>query len=305
MANTQNAIDNSMLDLKVFIFNNDIPLSIIRDKNNESLEKAIRYWRKHDLLPFFPEGKHFGNINLTKLTWLRILETLRSFNYTVENTKKVCNYFFKDAYFDDLPKRNLLKNKESLLAKQLANTLSDEGTVLLEKIDEILRDEKLLYVLKFDINYLSNLLITTLDSNEEAGILIYLDGSVVELSQGKYFSHQTSIKDISEPHIYLSMTHFLKEFISDSELEKFIMPTILDDNEKMVLKELRNDNVTEIKIKKSDNKNIRIETTKSGTITGEQAKKIKQILGLSNYQEIQISTRDEKTLSFKKTNKRI
>lgn len=305
MTNSQSELDISTLDLKVFIFNNDIPLSIIKDKNNESLEKAIRYWRKHDLLPFFPEGKHFANINLTKLTWLRILETLRSFNYTVENTKKVCNYFFKDAYFDDLPKKNLIKNKDAFVAKRLANTLSEDENLLLEKIDEILRDEKLLYVLKFDINYLSNLLITTLDSSEEAGVLIFLDGGVVEFSEGKYFSHQTSIKDISEPHIYLSIKHFLKEFISDSELEKFIMPAILDDNEKMVLKELRNDNVTEIKIKKSDNKNIKIETTKSGTITGEQAKKIKQILGLSNYQEIQISTRDEKTLSFKKTNKRI
>ncbi|MBC7721209.1 MAG: hypothetical protein H7068_04245 [Pedobacter sp.] len=293
------------LDFKLFMFNNDIPLSVITNKNNESLDKAIKYWRRHELLPFFPEGKHFAYINLTKLTWLRILETLRGFNYTVENTKKVCDYFFKDAYFDDLPRKNLVDNREILIAKKTAKPLNEEEAFLLDKIDEVLADEKLLYLMKFDINYLSNLISIVLDSNEEAGLLIFLDGSVVEFAQGKYFNHHTTNKDISEPHIYLSLTYFLKEFISNSEIEKFIMPSILNDNEKMVLKELRSENVQEINIKKSSNDHIRIETTRGGTISGEQALKIKQILGLSNYQEIKISTRDDKTLSFKKTNKRI
>ena len=42
-----------------------------------------------------------------------------------------------------------------------------------------------------------------------------------------------------------------------------------------------------------------------GDINGEKAKEIRRILGLGNYEEIEMSTRDQKTLQFKKTKKNL
>ena len=44
---------------------------------------------------------------------------------------------------------------------------------------------------------------------------------------------------------------------------------------------------------------------KDGMITGAKADEIRKILGLKNYQQITIDTRDETTIAFKKTYKNL
>jgi bifunctional DNA-binding transcriptional regulator/antitoxin component of YhaV-PrlF toxin-antitoxin module len=83
------------------------------------------------------------------------------------------------------------------------------------------------------------------------------------------------------------------------------MPQILNDNEKDVLKEIRNRNINEIFITKKGTHITKIEASTGGVITGEQAKEVRRVLGLRNYEEIKICTRDEKTLIFKSTKKKI
>ncbi len=83
------------------------------------------------------------------------------------------------------------------------------------------------------------------------------------------------------------------------------MPYILNEDERYVLTALRNKNIQEITIKKSGEDIVRIDAANDGIISGGKAKEIKRILGLKNYEEIQISTRDEKTLCFKKKTKKI
>ena len=75
-------------------------------------------------------------------------------------------------------------------------------------------------------------------------------------------------------------------------------------DERNVLEELRNENIQELTIKKNGKIIERIDTTNGGIITGEKAKEIKRLLGLKNYEDIEFSTRDEKTLSFKKKRKK-
>jgi hypothetical protein len=294
----------SLTDFEQFLFEKLVPLKDLQDFEGKPMEKIFPYWRRHGLLPFVGKGQWL-RLSFAQLLWVRILDTLREFSYPQEDTKAVCNYFFKDAYDHNLPEKNLKANQAVLLKKLRAGTITEEERDFLERINRALKDETLLYLLKFDINYLTNLLTDCLASGEEAAILIFRGGRVGELLGGVYSTHSDFAVDPREPHLYLSLTHLLTAYIDSEELSTILMPQLLNDDEKKVLRELRTSNVREINITLSQGEVKRIESTKSGTISSEQAREIKRILGLQNYERITLDTRDEKTLSFKKTSKTI
>ena len=80
-----------------------------------------------------------------------------------------------------------------------------------------------------------------------------------------------------------------------------MLPQILDETEIYVLNLLQDKNIKEMTIELTSGKIEKIEVTETGLIADAKVKEIKRILGLQNYERITISTRDEKTLSFKKT----
>jgi len=101
------------------------------------------------------------------------------------------------------------------------------------------------------------------------------------------------------------LTYFLNEFIENDVLETLLMPQLLNDDEKKVLREMRRKNIKEIVIYNNDQPVRRIESSKTGVLTKKEAEDVKKILGLTNYERITIETMDEKSLSFKKTRKYI
>lgn len=289
--------------LREVMFDAIIPVEQLK-KSEKGLLKNLYYWRKNKLLPFFPEKVHFGEIDIPQLIWIRILEILQSFSYTVEKSKKVCEYFFKDAYDHEFAKHTI-KNYQLLLEKKkTATTSSYEEEENLEILNGILADENLLYILKFRINYLSELLKKGLDSGEECSILIFLDGTVMEFAEGKYYSHSVE-RNLQEPHINISLTHLLKEFIHKEEIEKFIVPELLNEQEKIVIKEIRNRKVKELLIKKNDVSIFKIEATQINTISEEQAKSIRELFTMNRYDEIEYKTIDGKSMSCRRTRKYI
>lgn len=294
-----------LTDFRDRLFDQAIDMADIMDYTGRPMLITLPYLRKHALLPFFPKGKWQLKINFLQLIWLRIIDTLRQFNYTVADMQKLCDYFFKDAHNHELPKSNFLYNIEQLKKKELAGTISMKEIKMLEFLQSGIEDEKLLYALKLEINYLSNLVLQCIDDRADTGLLVFTNGRIMEFDAVGYGNHNNEYIDINEPHIHLSITHFLREFIKDEELNNFIMPRLLNENEQTVLKALNNKTISELVIKKRKDGELRIDTTKKGQVTGEQAKAIRQILGLGNYEEISLSTRDKKTLSFVRTNKNI
>lgn len=299
--------DEGLIDLvtfRQFMFDNIVPIEDIDDFKGELITKILPLWRKNELLPFIRKGEHL-KISFAELIWLRILDSLRQLKYPMEQTKAVCKYFFEDAHRNDLPKRNLTNHKTALDKKKAAGTLNEEETHLLEYLDRSLADRIFLDILKSDINYLTNLTIDCIRSREDRRILIFADGRVGEQYSDEVRTHSKTKIDIAEPHISLSLTFYLREFINSEELSTLFFPQILNDDEKKVLKEMKNKNIKEINITMQKGKPIRIESTKEGIITGDQAKQIKEILGLQNYQQIILDTRSDSTFSFKRTNKKV
>lgn len=285
-------------------FDRKIPIKDLKDHLGVPLSKILAYWRRHGLLPFIPDGKK-AMINLPQLIWLRILDDLRKINFPLSKMQKVCNYFFKDAYDKDLPKLNMEKTKESLLKQKQATGLSEDEQLFLEYIESTLADPKLLYIYKFDVNFLSDYIYSCTRSGEDGTIFIFFDGSVSEYIGNNYWGHKDPI-DLKLSHIRLTLSSYLKEFINDYDLSTLLLPQLLGEDELTVLKEMRRKNIKEINIHRNDPKdNWRIETVTDGIVKDADAQKLRETLGLKNYEAIELKTVDEKTLYFKVKKKNI
>ena len=293
----------SLLDLEMSYFQPILPLKDFMGKDGQSLYKSLPFWRRNNLLPFIKEGGWGLEVSLSQLIWLRILDNLRALGYPVKDTEKVTDYFFKDAYYDDLPAKNLLQQKEVLIKKQSKIKLDDYEQQMLMDIESVLGDKLLLYGLKFDISYLSNLVVWCVKMGKEAGILIYPEGLVVEKRGEEFASHSKAPFDVEAPHIYISIKGLLKEFVDNKELANIVIPYLLEDEERLVLKELRKKNIKEIRILIQSEKIMRVDTQVQQTFTDEQAEQVKKILHLKNYEEVTVSTRDNRTITFNRTTK--
>lgn len=269
------------------------------------LYHSLPYWRRHKLLPFIPKGSWGYELSMSQVIWLRILDHLRALGYPVKDTEKIADYFFKDAYFADLPTQNLRERKQTLEKKSLAGTLDQEDTLILSELDRILHDPILLYGLKFDISYLSNLVVWCLNIGVESGIRIYRDGKVAERRGDEISNHNKESFDLEAPHIYISIKSLLDEFINSKELSARIAPFLLTEDETYVIRELRRKNISNLNIVVRSERIIRIDSETQQTLVGDQAEEIKKLFLLKNYEEVSISTRDSKTLTFQKKNKKM
>ena len=294
----------SLNEFRDFMLEPIVPLSDINDYAGNPISRSLPTWRKFELLPFIPKGS-WVKVSFAQLIWIRMVDSLRTLGYPYDSIRNVADYFFKDAYDNDLPKKNLEYNI-SLLKRKKALKVgwepADEQS--LNEMQAILADKIQLHGLKFDINYLTNIIANTIASGVDQQVLIFSNGEVLEFIYGEYYNHGKKLADFTAPHIRLSIQYYLKEFIDSQELSELVAPQLLNDDELKVLKEMRNRNVKEITIKMNEG-SILVQSTRTGKLTNEQVRQIKEILALKNYERLTLDTIDEKSISFKKTNKKV
>ncbi len=293
----------NLSEFRQFMFEDIVPVEEVVDFKGMSISQIFPFWRKKGLVPFVPKGIHL-KISFAELIWIRILDSLRELSYPIEQTKKVCDYFFKDALDNELPKKNWAHNQKYLLHKKKLGLITEEEALMLACLDQFMNDRVLLRMMNSDINYLTNLVTDCIHSGEERAILIFADGRVGDWNGRNLATHAKYKIDQREPHINLSVTHYLKEFIQSDELSAILLPQLLNDDEKKVLKNLKQNNISQLTIKLSNGKVDNIIPSKKGIITGIEMDKIKQLLGLHNYEEITLSTFDKSKLSFVRTKKK-
>jgi len=270
-------------------------------------ENLFLYWRKKGLLPFFQKGS-WARFSYAQVIWLKMLLDLRELGYSIDQMLALAEYLFRRAYDDDLPQRNLEASQAQLEKKKVAGTIDQTEQEMLDYLDDVLTDPELLHSLKYNINYLSNLLVICLNSGEETGLLLFSDNSIAEFSQGNYYSVEEGREvDISRPHIYLSIPHYLKTYVRQENLSEIILRiAAFSDSEKKIIREVRDHRNKELRIELRDGVVQKVEATaKERMVTAEQAERIRAILGLHNYEKITVDTMDEKTLMLRKTRKRV
>lgn len=273
-------------------------------QENANFHHYLNYWRRNGLLPFIEKGQ-WGKLSFVQLIWIQILESMREFGLSLDIMKNVCDYFFLDAYNDNVPKKNLSYTKKLLEEKQTAGMITLEEKNHLEFIKRNMSNEQWFTTLKYDINYLTNLIVACIKENWLGGIVIFTDGTVGEFINGSYTTHKKEVVNPEKPHVYLPLKYYLSTFFDDSELAAMVNPVLLTEDEKLIVREIRKGNIREVRVEVEKGKIKRFDSTKEGTISKEEAKEIMQRLGMKNYERIVLETRDEKTISIKRTKKNL
>lgn len=267
-------------------------------------KKHIAYWRREGLMPFIEKGKN-AKLSFIQCIWVMVLDTMRKFKLPLETLKAVTAYFLTRAYEDDLPKRTLQYNYDRLQALSMERPLTPDEGYLLAEVNFSLARKLYLQGYQWDVNYFAFLITDALEGEKEAAVLIFEDGTIGEYLHPHYSTFPEKEIGPNQPHIYIPLQPYLKQFIQSEELAPFLGRTLeLNEDEERVIREMRNQNIREIVIYNKANGTHRIESSKAGVITTEQAAYIRRTLGLHNYERITIETLDEKSLSFKKTRKR-
>lgn len=301
-------VDNekiSIAEFRRYMFYPIFPIEDLIDLNGRPMANSFPYWRRNGLMPFIQKGTWNVQISFAQVIWLRILDHLRALGYSIKDTSLLCDRLFKDAYFEELPKKKLKYHYDRLKRIELAGTLTQEDKELMLRIDHMLKDSLLLYSLKFEINFLTELIIWCIENIEDGVLLIFPGGRVIEKRGTELNCLGEQVSDITAPHIELSVSFFLIEFIQSDDLKMINIPGFLSENEKRVLLALKEKNVHELTVKLSDGQIERIDSKTIQTFGGEQAKKLRKAIGLGQYEEITLSTRDSSSISFKKIKKQI
>jgi DNA-binding transcriptional MerR regulator len=269
------------------------------------VDKAVlAFWRREGLLPFIPKGK-WAHLSYMQVLWLQVLNSVRDLGLPVQRLKDLNTYFIQRAYDDDLPRKHMLYNQELLESKAKKTPLTLEDLNTLAQIKMMLGSEIILWQYRFDVNYFSNLVMESLREKKEGGILIFPE-FIVEYVHSGYRVFPDRTVDLQEPHVNIPLQPFLRRFIKSEDLSPF-QPFIAfpRPEELQVWQAIRDRSIKRIEITKSDGgRRLRIDTTKTGLITVEQATEIKRILDISNYESITLDTLDQTTLSFKRTKKK-
>jgi hypothetical protein len=160
-------------------------------------------------------------------------------------------------------------------------------------------------VTDYDINYFYQLVLKCFINNNEVGLVIFEDGRFNTYELSSTLQNESNPIDLSVPHLLIPITSFIKRFVADEEKDQFLTTTgILNDQEYEVIRQIRNKNVNRLTITCNKNNKIgKIELEETGTISGEEAKRIIEHLGLKNYTGVKYDTRDGRTLSFTHTSK--
>jgi hypothetical protein len=277
--------------------------------------EQIRFWRRHELLPFFEDGKH-AQVSMGQFLWLRLLQTLKNFGCSINYMQNASSYFIKRAYEDDLVLKNLLAEKERLVNVIEKNNKSTDQhhNSLLEFVRSLLSDPILLHSIKMEINYFTTLIVYSLDTHKPIDIImdqvgqfaVSIDGRIYDPLIDQFEANET-IK-IDEPLIRIPIQNLLLEFFDDAKIDDNALSIIvLNEEEQDVIRAIRDKSVNRINvtIQKGKVKRFDIEKTTKKTVNDPAIREIKKILGLKNYQEIKCIAPNDKEVVIIKNIKKV
>ena len=270
--------------------------------------KTFTYWKSRGLMDFLGKGK-WGRLSFMQLTWVKFLETLRQLNVPVLTMQQLYEGLFTDAVKNKLVYQKLDQKTNELKLKIMSGTASNDESYVYQSLEASLKNKEWMDILNSESSYFFEFIAHCIYTNEQVDCLLHRDGTAhfymvkQELENSESTYHHKKL----EPHLYININQMLSEMIPDRLQAEFIKTDDkIDKREQEVLKQLRNKNVKTVTIHFNDRTREieRVEFDEQGLIQGDKAEQVMRILGLDNFSTIEINTRDKKTLSFKRKQKR-
>lgn len=297
----QASLDNSS-DMYYIINEPLIPLS-------ETLVSSRNFhnWKSNNLIFNQPEDRKRVKISFVEYIWLRTIDTLRNFGMSLKLIEGVKKVVFREVdyshYFNDKDgmetaikyiKTTNLSKKEQLKLIDIINSQFSQ-----------LKNEKITYP------FIDSMLQNAISQKQNVGIVVYEDGRCIPWLDDD-FNRIDSVANklmLLPPHIKISFTNYLTEFIKDEAKEKYLSKyQLLTDKESEILKAIRRDNVKEVLVKfpeGNSEKPILLEFKKYEKLQKDKIEELANIIGLGQYESIRIGTQNDGSKFIEKIEKKV
>lgn len=258
-------------------------------------------------------------LNVYDSLWVLIIKELRNLNIDLKTILELKKFLFSVVKLDE-DKLALVSHEEIFASILNAIPVEFHDAVkqqLSEKsIEELLEeiiDEESIIAFK----YIGSLLSSVLLLQRAVSIVIIKE---TETSQLDFLiAHNNSKASIEEKEeLYeLYATHFsshtlinipilplVSQLFEDENFEKYCIAFgLFNSHEKKLLKALHDDSCKKISIIKYDSQQITFDITKEIDVKGDNAKEIRKILGLKQYEKVEVTYRNDKHLVIKNTHR--
>lgn len=281
------------------------PLELIRSakyrgKKLKIQARNLNHWDKMDLLLNKNKTGAWYVFSLTEAFWLKIVQKLRAYNLPIEIIKHLKNHLTNYAEINDELKIDdnvaeaILVQNKSFSKKDVYNLFkSNDFQNFLKNLGPTHLECLLLDIIVTRSNYRILL-------NEKSEIYFYNQEKIIEdLEERKI------INDILDnTHINISLFEIIKDLVDDiGEDECSEYQNILTKDEAMVLKLLKQEDISKIEINFNDKtkKAETIKVTKNNSISN--LSRVQELILRNGYQDISIKTQKGQIVQCTNTTK--
>jgi hypothetical protein len=302
------------------IFEKKIPLSLLKISSRNYI-----HWKKENLVNFFKEPKLEAEekrervlLNIFDALWLLIIKELREFNVDFPTIRAVKDIMYSNIELDE-NKLNSTTIQE--LTNEILKYVPEE---LKEVVKPLILDGSFLTLFDKIIDKKNHLLFKNIGGifsdvflrNISVSILIKKDEDFVDVhflkNDNNYPNNNADLVNlisknlINDTFINVPMIPLFGKMFEDSNFDKYnFLFNFFDSNEKKIIDALNNDLCKEIKISKHHSGDITMNLTFEEDVRNDHAKEVRKILGLKQYEKIELVYRNDKHLVINNTRKEI
>jgi hypothetical protein len=309
----------NILEIYPKISNKYIPLSLL----DVSTRNYI-HWKKENLLFRYVdkptntiEKRERILLNVFDAFWISIVKELREFNVdfpTIRAVKEVlyANAKFNEELLDATPKGDFIN---SILNKIPESHRESFKPYLLDgSFIDLLKDfidEKTIYLFKnigvvlFDILYREYFVSLVIAKEDEHVIT-----QILRLDSTSKSSITNTIDDLYSNYLTkqtilcIPLTNLVWKMFEDPNFEKYNTKyDFFTENEQVILEALNNDDCKEIKVYKHDSGDMSLNLMFEENVKNEKANEVRKILGLKQYEKMELTYRNNNHITIKNQKK--
>lgn len=277
-----------------------IPLS------NTGVEARVFFhWKKYGLIDWVEESEKraWVKLNIYQYLWVIVIKTLREFGIPLEEIKKGKDSLFRDIMQDAISNMDIymanIKKGENFYKEEHINSLKTIFELYKRNITAISKEELINNTL------FANIINRIFLYKEKASLLVVNTPNSFAFFPILFNNDPLINKAYSEilkrPHLHIPLNNLLGEFIEEEDNTKYANAFgLFNQQEEEVIKALRSKDFKELKIKLDKKNTLIIEKTTDGDYMNEKVREIRKILGLKEYEEVELIMRNNKHIHFKK-----
>ncbi len=300
------------------IFEKKIPINLLDISSRNYLN-----WKKENLLNIPKENKSDRIekrekvlLNVFDALWLLIIKELREFNVdflTIRAVKDILYSYIQldQNKIDSTPNDEFINSILKYIPnefQELIKPLLKDGSFF-QLVDKIM-DNKNAFLFQNIGGILTDILIREIS----VSLIIKKSNGFVEVeffkidASDSYSNYGIAISNsiVKDTFINVPMVPLIGKLFENSNLDKYTFQfDLYNQNEKKVIDALNDDLCKEIKITKHHSGDITLNLTFEADVKNEHAKEVRRILGLKQYEKIELVYRNEKHLIINNTRKEI